>query len=249
MGVSENSVPLNPMVLLIIIPMKNGYFIGNINPTFSDKPKWWKTRFQIIETRWSSLAGLETRVSKKQLTELFRCGAGEFPKACESNSWNHILNLYMRLLAIAEITRIYNIYITQHWLGHFTSLFKSTPMCCLSRPSSRFALFRQSSLLGFAASCRCFYHLQECEKSRRKNLWILMVSHGIFWFWRKSVIFWRSAGPCSYCVSGGGRIKICLWGPCRLVLRVLQNGRVVVDLMNLVRFSYGELWWWYPLVN
>ena len=38
MGLSENSVPLNPMVLLIIIPMKNGYFIGNINPLFSDKP-------------------------------------------------------------------------------------------------------------------------------------------------------------------------------------------------------------------
>ena len=38
MWVSENSVPLNPMVLLIIIPMKNGHFIGNINPTFSDKP-------------------------------------------------------------------------------------------------------------------------------------------------------------------------------------------------------------------
>ena len=33
-------VPLKPMVLLIIIPMKNGYFIGNINPTFSDKPIW-----------------------------------------------------------------------------------------------------------------------------------------------------------------------------------------------------------------
>ena len=30
MGVSENSVPLNPMVLLIIIPFLNGYFIGNI---------------------------------------------------------------------------------------------------------------------------------------------------------------------------------------------------------------------------
>ena len=36
-GVSENSVALNPMVLLIIIPILNGYFIGNINPTFSDK--------------------------------------------------------------------------------------------------------------------------------------------------------------------------------------------------------------------
>ena len=30
--------PLNPMVLLIIIPFWNGYFIGNIDPTFSDKP-------------------------------------------------------------------------------------------------------------------------------------------------------------------------------------------------------------------
>ena len=38
LGVSENTVPLNPMVLLIIIPFLNGYFIGNINPTFSDKP-------------------------------------------------------------------------------------------------------------------------------------------------------------------------------------------------------------------
>ena len=27
-------IPLNPMVLLIIIPMKNGYFIGKINPIF-----------------------------------------------------------------------------------------------------------------------------------------------------------------------------------------------------------------------
>ena len=33
-GVSENSVPLNPMVLLIIIPFLNGYFIGNIPNTF-----------------------------------------------------------------------------------------------------------------------------------------------------------------------------------------------------------------------
>ena len=35
MGVSENVVyPLYPMVLLIIIPMKNGYFIGNIPNIF-----------------------------------------------------------------------------------------------------------------------------------------------------------------------------------------------------------------------
>ena len=37
MGLSENSVPKNPMVLLIIIPMKNGYFIGGI-PHFQTYP-------------------------------------------------------------------------------------------------------------------------------------------------------------------------------------------------------------------
>ena len=43
MGVSENVVyPIvASLVLLIIIPMKNGYFIWNINPTFSDTPMWW----------------------------------------------------------------------------------------------------------------------------------------------------------------------------------------------------------------
>ena len=35
---SENSVPNDPMVLLIIIPMKNGYFIGNI-PYFQTNPR------------------------------------------------------------------------------------------------------------------------------------------------------------------------------------------------------------------
>ena len=43
MGVSENSVPLNPMVLLIIIPFLNGYFIGNI-PYFQTNPYFfWMT--------------------------------------------------------------------------------------------------------------------------------------------------------------------------------------------------------------
>ena len=35
MGVSENSVPHCTQWLMIIIPITNGYFIGNINPTFS----------------------------------------------------------------------------------------------------------------------------------------------------------------------------------------------------------------------
>ena len=41
MGVFENSVALNPMVLLIIIPMKNGYFIGNIPNIFRQTHVSW----------------------------------------------------------------------------------------------------------------------------------------------------------------------------------------------------------------
>ena len=42
-GLSENSVPLNPMVLLIIIPMKNCYNWGYT--PFSDKPMCLRTSF------------------------------------------------------------------------------------------------------------------------------------------------------------------------------------------------------------
>ena len=58
MGMSENSVPLNPMVLLIIIPMKNGYFIGNINPTFSDKPIWDGLTSSIIQPELQETMGV-----------------------------------------------------------------------------------------------------------------------------------------------------------------------------------------------
>ena len=45
MGVSENSVPLNPMVLLIIIPFLNGYSWEYT--LFSDKPIWMFLVFRI----------------------------------------------------------------------------------------------------------------------------------------------------------------------------------------------------------
>ena len=51
MGVSENvvSTPKNPMVLLIIIPTKNGYFIGGLDPIF--RHTHIETYWKIIETR------------------------------------------------------------------------------------------------------------------------------------------------------------------------------------------------------
>jgi uncharacterized RDD family membrane protein YckC len=49
--------PIFPMVLLIIIPFLNGYFFGNINPTFSDKAIWLivgsiSSRFQYVPVEW-----------------------------------------------------------------------------------------------------------------------------------------------------------------------------------------------------
>ena len=63
LGVSENSVPLNPMVLLIIIPFLNGYFIGNINPTFSDQPTF-------LTFQW---LGLQRELISLSLTEGEKC--------------------------------------------------------------------------------------------------------------------------------------------------------------------------------
>ena len=51
---SENRlVPLHPMVLLIIIPMKNGYFIGNI-PYFQTNPHFKRCGYQQIPPKFSN---------------------------------------------------------------------------------------------------------------------------------------------------------------------------------------------------
>ena len=61
---------LNPMVLLIIIPMKNGYFIGKIYTPFSDKPIFGKQHGLIHRVLWfvwscqqnQQICGPESRV-------------------------------------------------------------------------------------------------------------------------------------------------------------------------------------------
>ena len=70
MGVSENSVSLNPMVLLIIIPFLNGYFIGNINPTFSGPNLYFFINSSIHQLGSS-------HHPQKEAAELWCCGAIE----------------------------------------------------------------------------------------------------------------------------------------------------------------------------
>ena len=69
MGLSENSVPLHPMVLLIIIPILNGYFIGGI-PHFKTYPyspclKW------VTYSKPTQLKSEAPRVS--EVCSLLRC--------------------------------------------------------------------------------------------------------------------------------------------------------------------------------
>ena len=85
-------VALNPMVLLIIIPMKNGYFIGNINPTFSgpnpDDSGWLnRDALNCDGVFFPSLIGAR-RGSRTDLgRETPRCGVGaEWRRNPEKNS-------------------------------------------------------------------------------------------------------------------------------------------------------------------
>ena len=65
MGLSENVVyPLNPVWLMIIIPMKNGYFIGNI-PYFQTHPD----HFMKLKMGWSEIGYSATPIlSEKSMS-------------------------------------------------------------------------------------------------------------------------------------------------------------------------------------
>ena len=70
MGVSENSVPLNPMVLLIIIPIK--WLFHWEYTLFSDKPIY------ILYTYYSSCLVLFSFIL---LIDVFLCGSTEVSNA------------------------------------------------------------------------------------------------------------------------------------------------------------------------
>ena len=59
--------PLCPMVLLIMIPMNNGHFIGNINPTFSDKPIFESTK-QYTKTATIWMGNIWKNMEKLMIT-------------------------------------------------------------------------------------------------------------------------------------------------------------------------------------
>ena len=48
-------VPLNPMVLLIIIPFLNGYFIGNIPNIFRQTQMYWRHISKIDGLMWTNM--------------------------------------------------------------------------------------------------------------------------------------------------------------------------------------------------
>ena len=113
MDVSENSVPLNPMVLLILIPMKNCYFIGNINPTFSvtnpyiptsswvghrcwaqERMKWDSSAFKAYEV--SEVAGEFARAQR----------LGGFHKEGHQCGYDNIIYLYIYMFIYIIIIMI-----------------------------------------------------------------------------------------------------------------------------------------------
>ena len=63
--------PLYPMVFMILIPFLNGYFIGKINPTFSDKPRWF--------TYFHSMVIFYSELLLYQRLTFFKISAGYHP--------------------------------------------------------------------------------------------------------------------------------------------------------------------------
>ena len=110
------------MVLLIIIPMKNGYFIGNINPTFSDKPMvffhgptnalnelritiryykgMWTTRIPPNTLKWTLRFLLNTLelgclcISHSWYSDI-STGGGSYPVIIPSNSDRFMIAIYI----------------------------------------------------------------------------------------------------------------------------------------------------------
>ena len=88
MGLSENSVPLNPMVLLIIIPFLNGYFIGGM-PHFQTNPHCFMfAGFPGSQLRTCAPAGLGDLDAFSGHDQL--CGTGGIGAPTESveSQWN-----------------------------------------------------------------------------------------------------------------------------------------------------------------
>ena len=71
---SENSVPLNPMVFMIIIPFLNGYFIGNIPNIFRQTYINLLYDLKIKPQNYSKSGGMNVSVRKGDAPEFF------FPK-------------------------------------------------------------------------------------------------------------------------------------------------------------------------
>ena len=82
------------MVLLIIIPMKNGYFIGKINPTFSDKPKYSYYNVTIVEHRLDM--EMMDMMDMMEMMDMDINGMGKSYKIIEVNGdqngiiWDHL---------------------------------------------------------------------------------------------------------------------------------------------------------------
>ena len=106
MGVSENSVPLNPMALLIIIPFLNGYFIGNI-PYFQTNPNDYESWYPALWINWggdwSWVRFLEIKFRRKnkknnsnhkeEIWPSDPCKLAKCKSFTEVHEWCHCLNL------------------------------------------------------------------------------------------------------------------------------------------------------------
>ena len=111
---SENSVPLNPMVLLISIPMKNGYFIGNIPNIFR------QTHMAVVRISFAN--DHSSRITKMTVANLSQTLRLSFTGV---SWWNLSLNLSQKKIELREKKNFQGVSCWQFKILTWT--FRTTP--------------------------------------------------------------------------------------------------------------------------
>ena len=84
------------MVLLIIIPFLNGYFIGNINPTFSDKPIFSPQQHmnQVGKTKLVEIFEADRKIAAAEIADDAGTRKSILPNLKKTESWTAFCGIW-----------------------------------------------------------------------------------------------------------------------------------------------------------
>ena len=112
------------MVLLIIIPFLNGYFIGKINPTFSDKPTCFFPVFVVVHVCLAQQAGAPTSETTGWFgTEGNVNSSNQAPKLMDGSDGYVCIYIYIHIYIYIYV------YLFMYYFVSFETIYSSIYLC------------------------------------------------------------------------------------------------------------------------